>query len=149
MIKMRAPRSEVERGIGPFSDRTVDSHVKKLRKKIADVLHDREIVHSMYGVGTSTSGKPAPLRGYRFAAARARTRRALPFNAGSPPDEAGRFPMTAVCFIPSLMYFRIRSFLLVRPSKASTRSFSSTSGLMYTVRRTRFWWVAIGTLLGL
>src|SRR5262245_41952692 len=33
------------------SDRTVDSHVKKLRKKIADVLQDREIVHSVYGVG--------------------------------------------------------------------------------------------------
>jgi two-component system, OmpR family, response regulator BaeR len=33
------------------SDRTVDSHVKKLRKKIADVLPDREIVHSVYGVG--------------------------------------------------------------------------------------------------
>jgi two-component system response regulator BaeR len=33
------------------SDRTVDSHVKKLRKKIADVLPDRELVHSVYGVG--------------------------------------------------------------------------------------------------
>jgi two-component system, OmpR family, response regulator BaeR len=33
------------------SDRTVDSHVKKLRKKIAEVLPDREIVHSVYGVG--------------------------------------------------------------------------------------------------
>jgi two-component system response regulator BaeR len=33
------------------SDRTVDSHVKKLRKKIADVLPDREVVHSVYGVG--------------------------------------------------------------------------------------------------
>ena len=33
------------------SDRTVDSHVKKLRKKIADALPDREIVHSVYGVG--------------------------------------------------------------------------------------------------
>ena len=33
------------------SDRTVDSHVKKLRKKIADILPDREIVHSVYGVG--------------------------------------------------------------------------------------------------
>jgi two-component system response regulator BaeR len=33
------------------SDRTVDSHVKKLRKKIADVLPDRDIVHSVYGVG--------------------------------------------------------------------------------------------------
>jgi two-component system response regulator BaeR len=33
------------------SDRTVDSHVKKLRKKIADALPEREIVHSVYGVG--------------------------------------------------------------------------------------------------
>jgi two-component system response regulator BaeR len=33
------------------SDRTVDSHIKKLRKKIADVMPDREIVHSVYGVG--------------------------------------------------------------------------------------------------
>jgi two-component system response regulator BaeR len=33
------------------SDRTVDSHVKKLRRKIADVLPDREVVHSVYGLG--------------------------------------------------------------------------------------------------
>jgi two-component system response regulator BaeR len=33
------------------SDRTVDSHVKKIRKKIAAVLPDREIVHSVYGLG--------------------------------------------------------------------------------------------------
>jgi len=33
------------------SDRTVDSHVKKIRKKIFDVLPDREIIHSVYGVG--------------------------------------------------------------------------------------------------
>jgi two-component system, OmpR family, response regulator BaeR len=33
------------------SDRTVDSHVKKIRKKIAAALPDREIVHSVYGVG--------------------------------------------------------------------------------------------------
>jgi two-component system response regulator BaeR len=33
------------------SDRTVDSHVKKIRKKIAGVLPDREIVHSVYGLG--------------------------------------------------------------------------------------------------
>lgn len=33
------------------SDRTVDSHVKKLRKKISDVLPDREVIHSVYGVG--------------------------------------------------------------------------------------------------
>jgi two-component system response regulator BaeR len=33
------------------SDRTVDSHVKKLRKKIGDVVPDRELIHSVYGVG--------------------------------------------------------------------------------------------------
>jgi two-component system response regulator BaeR len=33
------------------SERTVDSHVKKLRKKIADVWPEREIVRSVYGVG--------------------------------------------------------------------------------------------------
>jgi two-component system, OmpR family, response regulator BaeR len=33
------------------ADRTVDSHVKKIRRKIAAVLPDREIVHSLYGVG--------------------------------------------------------------------------------------------------
>ena len=33
------------------SDRTVDSHVKKIRKKISSVLPDREIVHSVYGLG--------------------------------------------------------------------------------------------------
>jgi two-component system response regulator BaeR len=33
------------------ADRTVDSHVKKIRRKIAAVLPDREIVHSVYGLG--------------------------------------------------------------------------------------------------
>ncbi|MGH6913810.1 MAG: response regulator [Geminicoccales bacterium] len=33
------------------SDRTVDSHVKKIRRKIAAVLPEREIIHSLYGVG--------------------------------------------------------------------------------------------------
>ncbi|HEV7803390.1 MAG TPA: response regulator [Burkholderiales bacterium] len=33
------------------SDRTVDSHVKKIRRKISGVLPDREIVHSVYGLG--------------------------------------------------------------------------------------------------
>ena len=32
-------------------DRTIDSHVKKLRKKIASVSPDAEIIHSVYGVG--------------------------------------------------------------------------------------------------
>jgi len=34
-----------------FSDRTIDSHIKKLRKKIADVLPDVELIHSLYAVG--------------------------------------------------------------------------------------------------
>jgi len=33
------------------SDRTIDSHIKKLRKKIAVVDPDEEIIHSVYGVG--------------------------------------------------------------------------------------------------
>jgi len=33
------------------SDRTIDSHVKKLRKKIAMVSMDEELIHSVYGVG--------------------------------------------------------------------------------------------------
>ncbi|PMR73245.1 response regulator [Billgrantia endophytica] len=33
------------------SERTVDSHVKKLRKKIADAWPEREIIRSVYGVG--------------------------------------------------------------------------------------------------
>jgi len=33
------------------ADRTVDSHVKKLRRKIAEVVPDEELIHSVYGVG--------------------------------------------------------------------------------------------------
>lgn len=33
------------------SDRTVDSHIKKLRRKIDEVLPDRDLIHSVYGVG--------------------------------------------------------------------------------------------------
>ena len=33
------------------SERTVDSHIKKLRKKIADIWPEREIIRSIYGVG--------------------------------------------------------------------------------------------------
>jgi two-component system response regulator BaeR len=33
------------------SDRTVDSHIKKLRRKIAAASPDRELIHSVYGVG--------------------------------------------------------------------------------------------------
>ena len=33
------------------SERTIDSHVKKLRKKIDRILPQREIIHSVYGAG--------------------------------------------------------------------------------------------------
>jgi two-component system response regulator BaeR len=33
------------------ANRTVDSHIKKIRRKIAAVLPEREVVHSLYGVG--------------------------------------------------------------------------------------------------
>ncbi len=33
------------------ADRTIDSHIKKLRKKIADASPSTELIHSVYGVG--------------------------------------------------------------------------------------------------
>jgi len=33
------------------SDRTIDSHVKKLRKKISLAAPDQELIHSVYGIG--------------------------------------------------------------------------------------------------
>jgi len=33
------------------SDRTIDSHIKKLRKKLAALAPDEELVHSVYGAG--------------------------------------------------------------------------------------------------
>jgi two-component system response regulator BaeR len=33
------------------SDRTIDSHIKKLRKKLADTWPEREFIHSVYGAG--------------------------------------------------------------------------------------------------
>ena len=33
------------------SDRTIDSHIKNLRKKISEAAADDEIIHSIYGVG--------------------------------------------------------------------------------------------------
>lgn len=32
-------------------DRTVDSHIKNLRKKIAECLPDKEVIQTIYGVG--------------------------------------------------------------------------------------------------
>lgn len=33
------------------SDRTIDSHVKKLRRRLAELLPGRELIHAVYGVG--------------------------------------------------------------------------------------------------
>ena len=33
------------------SDRTIDSHIKKLRRRLAELLPGRELIHSVYGVG--------------------------------------------------------------------------------------------------
>lgn len=33
------------------SDRTIDSHIKKLRKKLTDLLPGQELIHSVYGAG--------------------------------------------------------------------------------------------------
>ena len=33
------------------SDRTIDSHIKKLRKKLSEISTDNEIIQSVYGVG--------------------------------------------------------------------------------------------------
>jgi two-component system response regulator BaeR len=33
------------------ADRTVDSHVKKLRRKLEEVAPRHEFIHSVYGVG--------------------------------------------------------------------------------------------------
>lgn len=33
------------------SDRTIDSHIKKLRKKLSDLLPSQELIHSVYGAG--------------------------------------------------------------------------------------------------
>ena len=33
------------------SDRTIDSHIKKLRKKLSEIAPDQELIHSVYSVG--------------------------------------------------------------------------------------------------
>lgn len=33
------------------SDRTIDSHIKKLRKKLTELVPDQELIHSVYGAG--------------------------------------------------------------------------------------------------
>jgi len=48
------PRSELINHVQGYDfegyDRTVDTHIKNLRKKIAAILHN-EVIHSIYGVG--------------------------------------------------------------------------------------------------
>jgi two-component system response regulator BaeR len=39
-------------------DRTIDSHVKNLRKKIAKCLPDKEIISTIYGVGYKLNSRP-------------------------------------------------------------------------------------------
>lgn len=39
------------------SDRTVDSHIKNLRKKLADIAPERDIIKSIYGVGYKLEAK--------------------------------------------------------------------------------------------
>jgi DNA-binding response OmpR family regulator len=55
IIMITARIEEIDRLLGlelrSVSDRTIDSHVKKLRKKIAEVSPDAEFIHSVYGVG--------------------------------------------------------------------------------------------------
>jgi two-component system response regulator BaeR len=41
------------------SDRTIDSHVKKLRRKLQDLLPERELIHSVYGAGYRYEDRPA------------------------------------------------------------------------------------------
>ena len=40
-------------------DRTVDSHVKNLRRKIAEHLPDQDVIQTIYGVGYKFSAPPA------------------------------------------------------------------------------------------
>lgn len=40
------------------SDRTIDSHVKKLRRRLAALLPGRELIHAVYGVGYRYEERP-------------------------------------------------------------------------------------------
>ena len=40
------------------SDRTIDSHIKKLRKKLSDIAPDQEWIHSVYSVGYKFEANP-------------------------------------------------------------------------------------------
>lgn len=41
------------------SDRTIDSHIKKLRKKLDELLPGQELIHSVYGAGYRYDRQPA------------------------------------------------------------------------------------------
>lgn len=41
------------------SDRTIDSHIKKLRRKLDQLLPDRELIHAVYGTGYRYEHAPA------------------------------------------------------------------------------------------
>lgn len=41
------------------SDRTIDSHIKKLRRKLRELLPGQEIIHSVYGAGYRFEPEPA------------------------------------------------------------------------------------------
>lgn len=50
------------------SDRTIDSHVKKLRRRLAELLPGQELIHSVYGVGyrfedQAVAAPPGPATG--------------------------------------------------------------------------------------
>ena len=40
------------------SDRTIDSHIRKLRKKLADISPNQELIHSIYGAGYRYDPQP-------------------------------------------------------------------------------------------
>jgi two-component system response regulator BaeR len=39
-------------------DRTIDTHIKNLRKKIGEILPDQEIIRTVYGVGYKFTAEP-------------------------------------------------------------------------------------------
>ncbi len=41
------------------SDRTIDSHIKKLRRKLRDLIPEQELIHSVYGAGYRYEAEPA------------------------------------------------------------------------------------------
>ncbi|NCA72466.1 MAG: response regulator [Sphingobacteriia bacterium] len=45
------------------SDRTIDSHVKKLRRRLGELLPDVELIHAVYGVGYRYEEPESPVRG--------------------------------------------------------------------------------------